>query len=141
MTYGDGPWRTKLAYYHLSSHLGDEFLLKNPTVTRYNYTREVIVVGQSYYLTPDWRTYGEAGWAFHSDVGGEWEFQFGFDYSPIADCGFWGSPFAAVNGHLREEVSYGGNVVLQLGRQWRQVGERTLVPRRPGVFQRQERSV
>jgi hypothetical protein len=120
LTYGEGPWRSKLAYYHLSSHLGDEFLLKNPTVTRYNYSRDVIVLGQSYYLTPDWRTYGEAGWAFYSDVGGEWEFQFGLDYSPIADWGFRGSPFAAINGHLREELSFGGNVVVQLGWQWRQ---------------------
>jgi hypothetical protein len=120
ITYGEGPLRTKLAYYHLSSHLGDEFLLKNPTVARLNYSRDVIVLGQSYYLDVDWRVYGEAGWAFYSDVGGEWEFQFGLDYSPIADRGFRGSPFAAINGHLREEVSFGGNLVAQFGWQWRQ---------------------
>jgi hypothetical protein len=120
ITYGTGPHRTKIAYYHLSSHLGDEFLLKNPTVIRYNYSRDVLVLGQSYYITPDWRVYGEAGWAFYSGVGGEWEFQFGVDYSPIADWGFRGSPFAAFNGHLREEVDFGGNLVAQLGWQWRQ---------------------
>jgi hypothetical protein len=120
ITYGNGPHRTKIAYYHLSSHLGDEFLLKNPTVTRYNYSRDVIVLGQSYYLTPDWRIYGEAGWAFYSDVAGEWEFQFGVDYSPIADWGFRGSPFVAFNAHLREEVGFGGNLVAQVGWQWRQ---------------------
>ena len=47
------PTCAKLAYHHLSSHLGDEFLLKNPTVIRYNYSREVLVLGQSYYVHPD----------------------------------------------------------------------------------------
>jgi hypothetical protein len=120
ITFGNGPHRTKLAYYHLSSHLGDEFLLKNPTVTRYNYSRDAMVLGQSYYFTPDWRVYGEAGWAFYSDVSGEWEFQFGVDYSPLVDAGLRGSPFAALNAHLREEVDFGGNLVAQLGWQWRQ---------------------
>jgi hypothetical protein len=120
LTYGVGPYRIKLAYYHLSSHLGDEFLLKNPTATRFNYSRDVLVLGQAYYLNPDWRLYGEAGWAFYADVGGEWEFQLGLDYSPMVCNGFHGSPFAAFNGHLREEVDFGGNVVAQLGWQWRQ---------------------
>lgn len=120
LTFGAGPHRSKFAYYHLSSHLGDEFLLKNPTVTRYNYSRDVLVLGQSYYLNPDWRIYGEAGWAFYSDVSGEWEFQFGIDYSPLIDTGFHGSPFAALNAHLREEVEFGGHLVAQLGWQWRQ---------------------
>ncbi|MEX2140109.1 MAG: DUF1207 domain-containing protein [Pirellulales bacterium] len=120
VTFGAGPHRSKLAYYHLSSHLGDEFLLSNPTVTRYNYSRDVLVLGQSYYLNPDWRIYGEAGWAFYSDVSGEWELQFGVDYSPLIDTGFHGSPFAALNAHLREEVEFGGNLVAQLGWQWRQ---------------------
>jgi len=31
LTYGEGPWRTKFGFYHLSSHVGDEYLLKNPT--------------------------------------------------------------------------------------------------------------
>ena len=53
-------------------------------------------------------------------MGGEWEFQFGIEYSPAVDNGHCGSPFAAFNGHLREEVSFGGNLVAQTGWQWRQ---------------------
>lgn len=30
LTYSRGRYQTKLAYYHLSSHLGDEFMLRNP---------------------------------------------------------------------------------------------------------------
>jgi hypothetical protein len=119
LTYGIGPHQTKLAYYHLSSHLGDEYLLQHPTVTRFNYSRDVIVLGQSYYITDDLRLYAEAGWAFYSDVAGEWEFQFGIDYSPLAYTGFRSTPFAAINGHLREEVDFSGNLVVQAGWQWR----------------------
>jgi Protein of unknown function (DUF1207) len=127
LTFGIGPYQTKLAYYHLSSHLGDEYLLKHPTVTRFNYSRDVIVLGQSYYVTDDVRLYAEAGWAFYSDVAGEWEFQFGIDYSPMVYNGFRGTPFAGINGHLREEVDFSGNLDVQAGWQWRSADSGHLV--------------
>jgi len=119
LTYADGPYRMKIAYYHLSSHLGDEFMVRTGA-TRINYSRDVIVWGHSYYPTPDWRVYFEAGYAFKSDDGAEpWEFQFGVEYSPASETDFWGVPFVAFNGHLREDVDFGGNVVFEIGRQWR----------------------
>jgi len=118
-TFGIGRYQTKIAYYHLSSHLGDEFLEDND-VTRINFARDVIVWGHSYYLTDDVRIYGEAGWAFYSDGGSDpWEFQFGLDYSPACAIGPRGAPFFALNAHLREEVDFGGNFVAQAGWQWR----------------------
>ncbi|MDZ4821094.1 MAG: DUF1207 domain-containing protein [Planctomycetota bacterium] len=119
VTFGYGNWQTKLAFYHLSSHLGDELMLKDPSVPRYNYSRDVLVWGQSYYFNEVLRLYGEAGWAFHSDVSGNWEFQFGADYSSLIPSGPRGDPFAAVNVHLRQEVNYSGNLVVQAGWQWR----------------------
>jgi hypothetical protein len=123
LTYGIGPFQAKLAFYHLSSHIGDEFLLQNPTFTRLNYKRDVIVLGGSVYPTDNTRLYAEAGYAFDNDGGSEpWEFQFGAEYSPAYPVGFRGAPFAAVNGHLREEVDFGGSLVVQAGWQWRSVG-------------------
>lgn len=123
LTYRRGPWQTKLAFYHLSAHLGDEFLLKNPSVERINYSRDVMMLGLGYFVTPDLRIYGEAGWAWYSDGGSDpWEFQFGFDYAPALPTGFRGAPFLAVNGHLRQEVEYGGNLVVQTGWAWRSHG-------------------
>jgi hypothetical protein len=120
LTYGNGPWRTKFGYYHLSAHAGDEFLLLNPTFERINYVRESLVGGLSYYSTPDIRLYGEAGYAVSASGGAEpWELQFGMDYSPALPTALWPVPFAAVNCHLREEVEFGGNVVIQAGCQWR----------------------
>jgi hypothetical protein len=120
LTWGRGPFQTKLAYYHLSSHVADELLIKTPAFPRLNFSRDAIVLGASYYVTTDLRAYAEAGWAFYSDGGSDpWEFQFGLDYSPLLPLFGRGSPFMALNGHLREEVSFGGNFVAQLGWQWR----------------------
>lgn len=118
VTYGIGPSRFKIAIYHISSHLGDEFLLSHPGYNRLNFSRDALVAGYSYYLTTDFRIYAEAGWAMHSDVSKPWEFQFGVDYAPGTPTGFRGRPFFAVNGHLREEVDYGGNFVAQAGWAW-----------------------
>ncbi len=118
VTFGDGPSRYKFAVYHISSHLGDEFLLSNPGYNRLNYSRDVLVLGYSYFLTADFRIYAETGWAFHSDVSKPWEFQFGIDYAPGTPTGIWGRPFFAVNGQLRQEVDYGGNFVAQAGWAW-----------------------
>jgi hypothetical protein len=121
LTYGSGPWQMKLAAYHLSSHLGDEFLLRFPGYPRINYSRNALVLGGAYYLTEDLRLYAEAEWAFATDGGAKpWEFQFGLDYSPVRSANLLrGSPFLALNGQIREEDDYGGSFVVQAGWQWR----------------------
>lgn len=121
ISFGYGRYQTKFGYYHLSSHLGDEFMLAHPEFPRINFSRDVLIWGHSFYLTDDLRLYGEAGWAFYVDGGSKpWEFQFGVDYSPMGHTGqFRGAPFAAVNAHLRQEVDFGGNFVAQTGWQWR----------------------
>ena len=119
LSYGTQTYQVKFAYYHLSSHLGDEFLLDNPGFPRLNYVRDVLVTGLSW--TPDsyWRYYAEAGYGVHVDVADPWEFQFGIDYSPPGNTSCKGAPFFAVNGYLREEVDFGGNFVAQAGWAWR----------------------
>lgn len=120
LTYGRGPFRTKFGYYHLSSHLGDEYMVKHPSAQRINYSRDCLVWGNSYYATTDLRLYAEAAWAFQADGGAEpWEFQFGVDYSPMRPSHLRGDPFLALNTHLREDVNFGGNLVVQTGWQWR----------------------
>ena len=110
----------KFAYYHLSSHVGDEFLVRNPTFMRINFSRDVLVVGASLFPQPAWRWYAEVGWAFYEDEGTQqWELQFGFDYAQPGPTGTRGTPFVALNGHLREEVDFGGNLAAQAGWLWR----------------------
>lgn len=122
LTYGIGNWQFKLAYYHLSSHLADEFAINHPGSLddRINYVRDAIVIGASYYPNPAWRLYSEAGYAFNADGGAEpWEFQFGTEYARPGVTGFHGTPFVALNGHLREENNFSGDVNAQVGWLWR----------------------
>jgi hypothetical protein len=126
LTFGVGRHRTKFAYYHLSSHVGDEFLIKNQNFVRLNYGRDVLVLGHSYYPT-DWlRLYGEVGWSFNLDVSKPWEFQFGLDWASPVATGYHGAPFVAFNAHLREEVNFGGGLAVQGGWSWRSVDGRLL---------------
>ena len=94
-------------------------MLRNPTVSRVNFSRDALVWGNSFYVTDDLRLYAEAGWAFYSDVSDPWELQFGVDYSPAGLSGSAGAPFFAAGAHLRQEVGFGGNMVVQTGWQWR----------------------
>lgn len=120
LTYGRGRHRTKLAFYHLSSHLADEFMLANPRVPRINYLRDALVLGHSFYWRNNLRLYAEAAYAYRVDGGAEpWEFQFGIDYNAAMPTGFRPVPFFAVNGHLRQEVEFGGNLTVQVGYLWR----------------------
>lgn len=121
LTRARGPWESRFGYYHLSAHAGDEFLLRTPGFMRINYTRDVLVLGIAYRIGPDVRLYSEGGYSVANGGGSQpWEFQFGADYSPgRPTLGLRPAPFLAVNGHLREELNFGGNLVVQAGWQWR----------------------
>jgi hypothetical protein len=123
LTYGIDNWQFKFAVYHLSSHLGDEFILAHLPGSlgdRINYVRDAVVLGASVFPRPVWRLYSEAAYAVNVDGGAEpWEFQFGTELSQPGPTGPQGTPFWAINGHLREEHEFGGDVSTQLGWLWR----------------------
>ena len=120
LVFGIGRWQTKLGYYHLSAHLGDESHLKHPDFTRINYLRDAVVWGNSYYVFDWMRVYGDVGYAFNQDGGSEpWEFQFGTELIQARPTGIHGAPFLAVNGMSRQELDWGGNVCVQTGWAWR----------------------
>jgi hypothetical protein len=122
ITMRQGPWETKFGYYHLSSHLGDLYMLSHPAAVRINYVREAVVLGLGYRPFPDVRIYGEANYAFHVDGGAKpWEFQFGAEYSPARPTGLAGAPFIALNGVIRQDVNYSGSLTAEAGWQWRGV--------------------
>ena len=115
-----GPTAVKAGYYHLSSHVGDEFLARNPTFPRLNYVRDAFLIGVYHNLNPDLAVYGEIAYAFNTDGGAEpIELQFGVEYAPYDPTRSNGAPFVAVNGHLREEFDLGGSVNLLAGWEWR----------------------
>lgn len=123
LTYAYGRHRIKLGYYHLCAHLGDEFIEANPSFRHVNFVRDTLTAGYAYYVTEKLRVYGEMGWSFYDDVSEPWEFRFGVDFAPAGPTGLAGEPFFAVHGHLREEIDFSGNLVVQAGWAWR--GERS----------------
>jgi hypothetical protein len=120
VTFAWGNHQLKFGYYHLSSHLGDELMLRHPDVPRINFCRDATMFGYSIYLNDDLRLYTEADYALSTDDGAEpWEFQFGAEYCPGKPTGVHPKPFMAVHGHLRQELDYSGNVTVQSGVAWR----------------------
>jgi hypothetical protein len=122
LTYGIDNWQFKVGYYHLSSHLGDEKAIREPgtLAERINYVRDALLFGASYYPVEWMRLYGETAYATNADGGAEpWEFQFGTELSKPGPTGFAGSPFLAMNGHLRQEHDFGGDFTAQAGWLWR----------------------
>jgi hypothetical protein len=122
ITYGIDNWQFKFAGYHLSSHLGDEFAIANPGSLddRINYVRDALVAGASVYPVPIMRLYAEAAYAFNIDGGAKpWEFQFGTELSQPGPTGPRGTPYFAVNGHVREEHDFGGDLSTNAGWLWR----------------------
>ena len=112
----------KAGYYHISSHLGDEFLLANPLFDRINYVRDSLIFGAMYDLTNDVQIYGEVGNSLGTQGGAKpLELQFGTQYVPAAAdfrIRVGGAPFAAVNGHLRQDFDFGGSLNVVAGWSW-----------------------
>lgn len=122
ITYGVDNWQFKFGYAHLSSHLGDEYAIRYDGALddRINYVRDGLVFGSSWFPVPACRLYGEFDWAFHNSGGAEpIAFQFGNELSHPGPTGLSGSPFLAVNGRMRQDVDYGGDVTAESGWLWR----------------------
>ncbi|SFI16459.1 DUF1207 domain-containing protein [Planctomicrobium piriforme] len=118
-TWHYGKWRYKVGYTHYSCHLGDEYIIKNPGVTRYNYVRDSLLAGVTYDITPNFQIYGEIADALNHNGGAQpLELQFGTQWAPRYETGFRGAPFAAVHGHLRQEFNVIGSVNFETGWAW-----------------------
>ena len=119
-TWRFGSDAFKAGYYHLSSHVGDEFLIKNPGFQRLNYVRDSLIFGWTHDWTPDFQLYGEVAYAFNAEDGAEpWEFQYGLQYNPVAPTGTFGAPFAGFNVHTRQDFDWETGYNLVGGCQWR----------------------
>ena len=122
LVYGTKRWQFKTGYYHVSSHLGDNYLM-DKFRKRVHYVRDSIMFGLSFTPTSDVRLYTELDWAFHCGQTTEpLELQFGLEYSPQYSPGTstWvARPFLASHVHLFQESDFGGYWATQLGVQWR----------------------
>ncbi len=67
LTYAVNKWAWRFRLYHISSHLGDEFIENHPEVTRLNPSFESIDFFFSYQANSILRLYGGPGFILHSD--------------------------------------------------------------------------
>lgn len=119
LTWGNQRHQFKLAWYHISSHLGDEFLDKNPNYPLYFQSSDFVVLGYSLYPTDSLRLYGEVGFGYKTDARDPWELQFGVDWVQRGPTPYYGTPFVAANAYLREELNFGGSFNFEAGWAWR----------------------
>lgn len=66
ITYAHGNFSYRFRVWHISSHLGDEFLVAVPTTVRLNPSTDAIDFFASYQLSECIRIYGGMGYVFHS---------------------------------------------------------------------------
>lgn len=151
-TWREDRLAIKWGYYHVSAHLGDEFLLVNPDYDRINYVRDAAIVGLTADVLDDAQVYGEVANALGSQGGAKpWEFQFGAQYVPTAAISRYGSPYLGINTYHRQDFAFRGGLNLIAGWNWfgDKTGERLRVGmqyyRGPSLqysfFDRQERLI
>jgi len=67
VSFATGPWAHRLRLYHISSHLGDEYMEHHKHIHRKNKSFEALDLFTSYNLTDQIRFYGGVGSVIHSD--------------------------------------------------------------------------
>jgi hypothetical protein len=114
----DGRWSGLLRLIHESSHLGDEYLLNNPTVERINLSYETVDGLLAWQPVDELRLYGGGGYIVHSDTElDRWLVHAGAEWlAPAA----WGGvrPVAALDVQSREYTDWNVDVSLRAGVQF-----------------------
>ncbi len=116
VSYGARRWQMKVAFYHLSSHLGDEFIDANPDVPHKLYGRDALVLGGAYFPLESLRVYAEVAYSLQNGRdNGPLEAQVGVDWLMLSLASSLGMPLLAINLHLRQDTDLGGAVAVIAG--------------------------
>lgn len=124
LTYKCGRWSWKLRGYHISSHLGDEFLLEHPQFVRRNPSAQYVDMFVAYELLKDSRIYFGYGRIFQVDSTFQVKrnyFEWGAEvYLPFLNYCGWkycveGRPFFAMHMRNLEEDNYRQDGTYALG--------------------------
>lgn len=127
LTYAVGPWSMRLRGYHISSHIGDEFLLNHPHFHRRNASSEFV----DYYISLDWtddiRVYSGIGYT----IGEDEEFHTGRWFGGLGTevrmrcLGFtnwcnqlYGEPFLAMHFRYNKDFRHHVDSTYVLGYEW-----------------------
>lgn len=123
ITYAKGNWAFRLRPYHVSSHVGDEFLIDHHHFHRKNRSYEALDVSADYSISPHLRVYGVLGSVLFSDKEMPMKnayVEYGFEArGPRTDFRqLFGQPFLAVHMRNWQEVRFAEDVSYALGYEW-----------------------
>ncbi|MBU2498327.1 MAG: DUF1207 domain-containing protein [Proteobacteria bacterium] len=125
LSFRKGDFSALGRLFHQSSHLGDEYLLRD-RMDRVNLSYEGLSLKLSYDFWKAWRFYGGMGYIFHTDPPDlePWSTQVGLEFeSPRAFVGNRVRPVGAVDFQHREESNWDTDLSLRAGVQFeRQTG-------------------
>lgn len=127
LTYAFKNWAIRFRGYHISTHIGDEFLINHPHFDRRNPSIEAFDLYISYQPTQDFRLYGGIGWlacqddsfrvgALYAELGVELRlFELGYhDY-----CNrLYGVPFYGMHFRYQSHFKNHLNTTYVLGYEW-----------------------
>jgi hypothetical protein len=130
ISYAFGNWAFRLRGYHISTHIGDEFLLNHPGFDRRNPSIEAFDFYVSYHFTRDIRLYGGVGWLacqddsyrvgpFYCEGGVELRL-FEISYRDYCDR-LYGVPFFAMDFYYQSHFKHHINATYALGYEWGKV--------------------
>lgn len=122
LSYAFDRWSFRFRVYHISSHLGDEFMVNNPDVKRLNPSFEAVEFFTAYQATTGIRVYFGPGVVFHSDDSYPLKplyFEYGMEARMMGLKShyhrLYGAPFCAIDIQNWQELHYQFSVTAQLG--------------------------
>jgi len=118
-------WSFRLRGYHVSSHLGDEYMVNHPDVQRVNPSFEAIDFFGSYQLTEGLRFYAGPGWIVQSDKSfplQNFYIEWGGELRLLGSKSFYhklyGTPFLAMNFRNWQVRNWKLDATYALGYEW-----------------------
>lgn len=127
-TYAIHRWSFRFRLWHMSSHLGDEFMLGNPHFCRCNLSDEGVDAFASFQYSPALRIYGGLGYIFDRDESFPEEpfyFEAGTEIRAFGgrDCfnRLYIQPFLAMHFRCWEEHNYNLDQTYALGVEWSKI--------------------
>lgn len=125
LTFAAGPWSFRFRVYHISSHLGDEYMVDHPDVVRLNPSIEAVDFFTSYQASEAIRVFFGPGVYVHSDPTFKWKpiyVEYGtearFLGSKFLKQRLYGTCFIALFWRNLEQLDYNFDGTYRLGYEW-----------------------
>jgi hypothetical protein len=125
LSYARNNYSFRLRAYHISSHLGDEYMVNNPDHGRVNPSFEAIDFFGSYQFRDSLRVYIGPGFIVNSDQSFPMKyfyFEYGLEFRPFVQKynhpRLYGTPFFALDCQNWQINNYRPSLTLQLGYEW-----------------------